>query len=94
MNKEIIKQLNNAKGKRIIEKIYLEYSKEIILELEKNPNILPLLLHEIEVTEEDFFQYISGETKANITFYDQTLTEVNKKSKELSTEPLKKHFER
>ena len=29
-NIEIIKQIKNAKGKRLLEKIILEYSKEII----------------------------------------------------------------
>lgn len=70
----IKKQLKNAKGKRLLEKTKLEYSKEIITELEKNPSLLDKILTDLELTEIEFFSYISGEKNANITLYDQALT--------------------
>ena len=85
-NKLIIKQLNNAKGKRLLERTKLEYSKEIILQLGKNPNIVPELLNELEITQEDFFNYLSGKYNANITLYDQTLTTAKEKIKKIVKE--------
>ena len=82
-NINIIKQLKNAKGKRLLQKNMLEYSKEIITNLEKNPQIITQILDELEIPEEDFFAYISGEKKANITLYDQTLTLVKTKTKDI-----------
>ena len=82
-NINIIKQLKNAKGKRLLQKNMLEYSKEIITSLENNPKLLPQIIDELEITEEDFFAYISGEKNANITLYDQTLTLVKTKTKDI-----------
>lgn len=79
----IIKQLKNAKGKRLLQKNILEYSKEIITNLENNPEILNQVLDELEIPEEDFFAYISGEKKANITLYDQTLSIIKTKVKKI-----------
>lgn len=82
MNEEArIKQMiKNAEGKRLLEKINLEYSKKIIDEIKLNPAIVKELLEELEITEEKFFAYISNEIPTNITFYDQTLSLVRKKS--------------
>ena len=74
------KKLRNAKGKRLYEKTILEYSREIILELENAPSLLPDLLKELELDEDDFFSYISGNQQANITLYDQTLCLIRKKT--------------
>lgn len=78
----IKKQLKNAEGKRLLEKIILEYSKDIIKGLEDQPNKLPELLENLEISEEAFFGYISGDKKGNITLYDQALCLIKKKSKE------------
>ena len=43
-NNTIIKKLNNAEGKRLLEKTKLEYSKEIINKLKENPHDLFMLL--------------------------------------------------
>ena len=82
-NINIIKQLKNANGKRLLQKNILEYSKEIITNLENNPEKLKQVIDELEITEEDFFAYISGEKKANITLYDQTLSLVRTKNKSI-----------
>lgn len=90
MNNEIdiIKKLKNAEGKRLLEKNALEYSKEIILELEKHPELLIQILDELELTEEEFFAYLSGERKGNITLYDQTLCLVKEKTLKKDNNPL------
>lgn len=81
-NKEITKRkLKNAEGKRLLEKTKLEYSKIIINGIKKEPELLESLLKSLEVTENEFFNYLSGDTTANITFYDQTLTLVKMKRK-------------
>ena len=83
-NTNTIKQLKNAKGKRMLEKIILEYSKEIIDGLVNNPDILFQVLDNLEITEEDFFSYLSGEKKGNIAVYDQALLLVRKRIKDHS----------
>ena len=81
-NNEITKRkLKNAEGKRMLEKTKLEYSKRIINGIEKEPELLDSLLKNLEVTEQDFLNYLSGDTTTNITFYDQTLTLVKMKRK-------------
>lgn len=84
MNKEIMikKQLKNAEGKRLLAKTLLEYSQEIINELNKKPEKLPELLEKLEIPEVEFFSYVSGDTKGNISFYDQTLCLIKKKTKD------------
>ena len=77
---DIVKKLKNAEGKRMLTKIILEYSKEIITILEKNPEILIQVLDELELTEDDFLAYLSGDKKGNITLYDQTLCLVKNKT--------------
>lgn len=85
-DKIIMKQIKNAKGKRLLEKTKLEYSKEIILQIEKNPTILPEILNELEITQEDFFNYLSGEYNTNITLYDQALLTTKEKNKKFIRE--------
>ena len=83
MKKEIEqkKYLKNIEGKRLLEKTYLEYSLEILKQLEKNPTIISEVLSELEITEKEFIDYLSGKTSANITLYDQALTLVKAKNK-------------
>ena len=69
----IRKQLKNAEGKRLLEKTLLEYSKYIIQHLEEDPTLLIELLEKLEITEEEFYEYISGDKKGNIALYDQAL---------------------
>ena len=79
-NKNIIKKtLKNAEGKRLLEKTILNYSFEIIKEIKNNPQIFNNILNELEVTDEEFMKYISGEEKNNISFYDQTLKLIKEK---------------
>ena len=77
----IKKQLKNVEGKRLLTKTILEYSKEIIISLESNPELLISVLNELEISEEDFFAYLSGEKKGNITIYDQALSLIKIKNK-------------
>ena len=72
-NNLIRKQLKNAEGKRLLEKTLLEYSKDIIQALEENPALLSEILYKLEITEEEFYDYISGDKKGNISLYDQAL---------------------
>lgn len=83
MKKElsITRKLKNADGKRLLEKTMLEYSREIIIELKDSPELLPQVLNELEISEDDFFEAICGEKKKNITFYDETLTLTKRKTK-------------
>lgn len=73
------KELRNIEGKRLLEKTYLEYSIEIIQELEKNPVIIEKILEELEITQLELFSYLSGKSSANITMYDQALRLVKTK---------------
>ena len=73
----------NLEGKRLIEVSILEYTKAILQELEKNPQVLLDILFELEVTEQDFYNYLSGVEQANIVFYDQALVLLKRKNKKL-----------
>lgn len=81
MNQDLIfkQKLKNAEGKRLLKKTKLEYCKIIIELIQKYPNIINELLDELEVNEKDFFDYLSGEKSANITFYDQAINLINEK---------------
>lgn len=70
------------KGKRQFEKTKLEYSKEIIMILEENPDFFEEILNELGVTKQNFFGYISGDMYANITFYDQKLESIKRRIKD------------
>ena len=74
------KALKNAEGKRLLEQTKLEYSQLIINELKTNPQIYQSLLEELEIKNDDFLNCLSGETKANISLYDQALVLVRKKT--------------
>jgi len=80
--KKILKNLKNAEGKRLLEKTKLEYSKEIIKELQKNPQIFQDLIEYLEITEEEFYAYISGDLKGNISIYDAALNQGIKLNKQ------------
>ena len=74
--------LKNIEGKRLLEQTRLEYSQLIINELKTNPQIYQSLLEELEIKNDDFLNCLSGETKANISLYDQALVLVRKKTKQ------------
>lgn len=69
-----IKKLKNAEVKLQLTKNILEYSKQIISELQNNPSLLDEILFALEISEKDFFEYLSGDKQANISFYDETLS--------------------
>ena len=81
-NQKILRALKNAEGKRLLEKNRLEYSKEIINILKDDPQILSELLEQLELTEQDFYKYISGDKNGNITLYDETLNQVTHLTRE------------
>ena len=83
-NLSTIIKLKNAEGKRILEETILGYSKEIIQDLQDNPEIIHKLVDMLEVTEDELLAYLSGELTANITLYDQTLTLTKNLAKEES----------
>lgn len=77
--KNLRKQLKNARGRRLLEKTKLEYSRKIIESLEKDYSLFEEILNELEITEQEFLGYISGDIEANVTFFDQVLVIINKK---------------
>ena len=76
MNKriEITRKLKDAKGKILLEKTQLDYSKELIEILTQAPDKVPLILKSMEITEQELFDYLTGNKKGNIALYDQILT--------------------
>lgn len=79
-NISIARDLKNTKGKQLLAKNALEYSREIVLQLQENPGLLEPILSELEMTSRDFLEYLSGFKIANITFYDETLSIIRSKS--------------
>ena len=76
---EVKKMMLNAKGKRLLNMTKLEYSMFIINELQKKPELLEEILLDMEMTKEEFIEYISGERNGNISFYDSALEIVKMK---------------
>ena len=68
-------------GKIKLEKTKLQYTKTILNELKKDPEILDQIINNLEITEADFLNRISNNEKANITFYDQTMHVIETKKK-------------
>lgn len=66
-------ELNNIEGLRVLKMTKLDYSRKIIEILRGNMSIFPILLEDLEVTKDDFFDYLLGNKEIDITFYDQTL---------------------
>lgn len=80
-------ELNNIEGLRVLKMTKLDYSRKIIEILRGNMSFFPILLEDLEVTKDDFFDYLLGNKEIDITFYDQTLVSllemVKHKKKEL-----------
>lgn len=72
-NTQVKLKIRNTQGKRLLEETYLSYSKAITEILTERPDIITALQIRLQVTEEDFWSYLSGDTRANITFYDAAL---------------------
>ena len=66
--------LNNIEGLRLLKLTKLDYSKRIISLLKDNPNYLLVLIEEMQLTEEDFYDYLLVNKQVDITFYDQALS--------------------
>lgn len=81
MNETQIK-LKNIAGKRLLEKTKLEYSQSIIAELSSYPEIINEVISNLYLTEEDFYDYLSGTQSTNITFYDEALRITKEKVKQ------------
>ena len=82
MNKriEITRKLKDAKGKILLEKTQLDYSKELIEILTQAPDKVPLILKSMEITEQELFDYLKKNKKGNIALYDQILTLTKKRN--------------
>ena len=76
-----ITKLNNIEGLRLLKLTKLDYSKNIINLLKDNPNCLPTLLEALEVTEEEFSDYLLDNKKIDV---------VDKKGEKL--DKFNKHF--
>lgn len=77
----IKRKLENAEGKRLLEKTILEYSKEIISEIKKDYSLLSEITESLQISEEELFRLLSGEKNGNIIYYDQALSITKKKVK-------------
>ena len=77
----IKRKLENAEGKRLLEKTILEYSKEIISEIKKDYSLLSEITVSLQIPEEELFRLLSGEKNGNIIYYDQALSITKKKVK-------------
>lgn len=65
---------NNKNSKLAYEKTVLLYTREILAELTNNPDKLPDLLNNLEMSKNEFMSLISDDSQSNdITFYDHCL---------------------
>jgi len=70
--KNVENELKDIKGKMLYEKIMLQYSNNIIDEIQKDPDVIKKLLEELELDYDDFINIITNKNE-NITFYEHTL---------------------
>ena len=75
------KELKNARGKRELEKAYLEYVITLIDIIDKNVEFKDKLLKHMAIDDDELISYLAGTAPANITFYDEALTYALKKTK-------------
>lgn len=74
---DMLKKLKNIEGKRLMEKTRLDYSQNILNILTSNPQVVPVVAEQLELTEEQLFALLSGDKMGNITFYEEALGLVN-----------------
>lgn len=79
MENNIKKRILNAEGKRMLEITKLNYSKQILDILKKEPDILDNVLVDMTLPLDDALNYLSGDKNANIVIYDQMLVLTRKK---------------
>lgn len=77
---DVDKRIKNAMGKRQLQMVKLDYSKEILMRLKNNSLVFNQLLDDLEITEEEFFELVSGDISSDISVYDQTLILLKKYS--------------
>ena len=75
------KKIKNAQGLRNLEQTRLAYSHEILANLAENPSLVDDLIEDLGITDSELFDNLSGATKGNITFYDQSLSSIRVLSK-------------
>ena len=78
MKKDEFINLKNAEGKRLLQKTKFEYASEIINIIKNNPSIYNDLLKDVELTSNEFFNYLSGDVDGNIIIYDYLLDKSKK----------------
>ena len=67
-------ELKNARGKRMLEKVYLDYVVNLIDMINNDLSLKDALLKHMDIDEKQLILYLSGDTTANITFYDEALS--------------------
>lgn len=79
---KLTKKIKNAQGLRNLEQTRLAYSREILARLADDPSLVDVLVEELGISDAELFEKLSGSTKGNITFYDQSLSSIRVFSKE------------
>lgn len=70
---EVQKQIKNEKGKLLLQKTKLEYSKVIVEVLNNNPQLVEMVKEKMEISDDELWNVLSGKEDSNIVFYDQAL---------------------
>lgn len=70
---EVQKQIRNEKGKLLLQKTKLEYSKAIVEVLNSNPELVEIVKEKMEISDDELWKVLSGKEDSNIVFYDQAL---------------------
>ena len=77
MQKNSQRIIRNIRGLRLLERTYLDYSMSLLELISKNSEIEDSILRGLEITKNDFYKYLSGDVKGNITFHNEALLEAN-----------------
>lgn len=71
----------NEIGKRKIQEVINKYSIEILKNIKQNPEILPYLLDNMELIEEEFEEILFSNQITNITIYYEMLSQIKNLTK-------------
>ena len=71
--------LRNTKAKLMLNEVLIGYSKLILFEIELHPELLDELLDYFDMDKDEFFQKLNDGSE-NISFYDEALSRIRKRS--------------
>ncbi len=93
MNKRIeaIWEKKTKEGVALLDKVKLEYVKKIVEVLKEDPNLVNIVLEDLDLKEQEFIEKINDRNNTSIAFYNQVLSTTKEIKKEKYKEKTISH---